>query len=193
MSRQLKFVGLADDPRVSFYDAIRMSSPGCFRSSGSYGCYMSHLAILIEAANSQQRVAILQDDCDFLPAIHSYHPPEFDIFYGSHAEDAETIIGAHFMGFSAKAAQLAADYLQRLLNPNFPPDPVASQEATFNPTMRPPIDGSLVWFRRAYPQLKTVFALLGVQRRSRSDITPGTLDKIPVVRDAVEVMRRALA
>lgn len=193
MRRQLATVGLAEDPRVSFFDAIRMSGAGSFRSSGSHGCYLSHLAVLIDAANHRQSVAILQDDCNFLPGIHSCELPEFDVFYGSHAEDSDAMIGAHFMGFSAKAAQLAADYLQRLLDPDFPADSKASGERTFDATVRPPIDGSLVWFRRAHPQLKTSFALLGVQRRSRSDITPGKLDRIPVVREAVEAMRKAFA
>ena len=193
MARQLAAVGLLDDPKVSFFDAMRMSAPGPFRSCGSHGCYLSHLAILWEAANNRQSVLILQDDCDFLDDIRAYQLPPCDIFYGSHSEDADTIIGAHFMGFSSRAAVLAADYLQRLLDPAFPPDAQASRESTFNPAVRPPIDGSLVWFRRAYPDLKTVFALLGVQRRSRSDITPGTLDQLPVVRGVVEAMRRAFA
>lgn len=189
MRRQLTAIGLAENPKVSFFDAVRAPMPGLFRSSGSHGCYLSHLAILTNAAKEQQSVVILQDDCDFLPAIHSYQLPSCDIFYGSHAEDLDTIIGAHFMGFSSKAAQLAADYLQRLLDPTFPPDQQASRERTFNPKIRPPIDGSLVWFRRAHAHLKTAFALLGVQRRSRSDITPGKLDKIPLVRGVVGAMR----
>jgi glycosyl transferase family 25 len=193
MGRQLAAIGLIGDPKFSFFDAIRMSAPGPFRSSGSHGCYLSHLAILTEAANNRQSVAILQDDCDFLDRIRSYQLPPCDIFYGSHSEDGNTIIGAHFMGFSSRAAALAADYLQQLLDPSFPPDSQACLESGFNPAIRPPIDGSLVWFRRAYPHLQTAFALLGVQRRSRSDITPGALDQIPVVRGAVEAMRRVFA
>lgn len=76
------------------------------------------------------------------------------------------------MGFSAKAAKMAADYLEGLLDPSFPADATAMTEPMFNPNIRPPVDGAYIWFRRAHPELKTVFKQLAVQRSSRSDITP---------------------
>jgi hypothetical protein len=93
------------------------------------------------------------------------------------------------MGFSASAAKLAKDYLLKLLDPAFPADPVAQGEPGFDPMIRPPIDGALVWFRRAHPELKTAFALLADQRRSKSDVSPGALDRVPVVREAARFTR----
>ena len=176
--------------KLEFFDALTVPEPGPFRSRGSHGCFLSHLQILSDAARSNESVLILQDDCAFLPEIRAYAMPECDVFYGSHAEDADEIIGAHFMGFSAPAAAKASHYLENLLDTSFPPDPKAATEPTFKPGMRPPIDGSLVWFRRAHPELKSAFALLSYQRSSRSDITPRLLDRIPLVRGVLQILRK---
>jgi glycosyl transferase family 25 len=188
MIESLRQVGLSDDSRVQFFDAYRIEDRGPFRRPGSHGCFMSHLAILNQAAEAGQSVLILQDDCQFLPDIVTYRLPEgTDVFYGGYTAadstdlDSSDIVGAHFMGFSARAAEAAAIYLTNLLDPDFPPDPKAAAQLGFNADVRPPIDGSLVWFRRAHPNFKTVFKLLSLQRSSRSDVTPGRLDKLPVV------------
>ena len=178
----------------AFFDAIRPDDCGPFRSKGSYGNFLGHVEIIAEAARRNQSVLILEDDCNFLPAAKGYKVPECDIFYGSHAEDADTIIGSHCMGFSKRAVQALNIYLSDYLSPDFPPDPAAAKEPGFNPALRPPIDGACVWFRRAHPELTTHFALLTYQRSSRSDVTPAHLfDRIPVVRDLAELARRALA
>lgn len=177
--RELEALGQADNPKVTFFDALSRDTAGPFRSPGSHGCYVSHLQILEEAAARQESVLILQDDCQFLPSVHDNSlPPECDVFYGGYlASDPERlhesdIIGAHCMGFSARAASEAAVYLRNLLDPGFPPDPKAAAQPDFNPAMRPPIDGACVWFRRAHPHLRTEFRLIANQRASRSDITP---------------------
>ena len=188
MRKQLAALNVTN---FSFFDAYRISLPGLFRSSGSHGCYLSHLAILLDAAQNEQNVLILQDDCDFLPEVRSYSIPECDIFYGSHAADSDEIVGAHCMGFSTKAARMASSYLLTLLDPGFPPDPKAAAEPGFNYTIRPPIDGALVWFRRAHPELSTAFAYLSKQRPSRSDITPSKFDQYPIVRGIAALARRS--
>lgn len=183
MARELLKLGVTP----TFLDAFELSEPGPFLKAGSHGCYLSHLQILEEASANGKSVLILQDDCSFLPAVHTYEMPDCDIFYGSHSEDSDEIIGAHFMGFSQRAAKLAAVYLRDLLNLSFSPDPRASKLSTFNPSIRPPIDGALVWFRRAHPELHTQFALLGVQRSSESDISPRhILDRL----SPVSILRR---
>lgn len=199
MEQQLSRVGLLDDPRVEFFGALSYSEPGPFLRSGSHGAFMSHLALLQEAAAAGQSILILQDDCDFLlPDIADHVPSEaWDVFYGgyeaSNPDDlhGSEIIGAHFMGFSPRAAAAAVDYLSDFLDPGFPPDPVAAAEANFDPAIRPPIDGALVWFRRAHPELRTVFAMLGVQRSSRTDIGDQRwFDKVPGLRRLAEAARR---
>jgi len=198
MESQLAKVGLLGDPRVKFFEALSFEDAGPFRRVGSHGAFKSHLALLSRAEGP---TLILQDDCDFLlPAVLDYElPPDWDIFYGGYvATDPENpeagdIIGAHFMGFSGRAAKAAAAYLTAYLEPNFQPDPRASREPGFDPAFRPPIDGALVWFRRAHPELRTVFAMLGMQRASRTDIGDQKwFDKLPLIRGLAELTRKVL-
>lgn len=184
---------------VSYFPAIKMEDPGPFMRVGSHGAYLSHLEILKGAAARGESVLILQDDCQFLPEARAYQlPAGTDIFYGGYsASDPDdlhgsTIIGAHFMGFSAAAAIKAANYLEALLDPAFPPEPAAARVPGFNPAIRPPIDGSLVWFRRLHPELRTEFAMLSTQRSSPTDIGDLSLiDKLPIPRWAAGILRKA--
>ena len=200
MEAQLAAVSLLGAPLVAFFDALSFDEVGAFRRRGSHGAFMSHLALLSEAAAAGQSILILQDDCDFiLPDVLEYRlPEECDVFYGgysasdpSNLQESE-IIGAHFMGFSARAAKAAAEYLTAYLDPDFPPDTVAAAKPDFDAAIKPPIDGALVWFRRANPELRTVFAMLGVQRSSRTDIGDQRwFDKVVGLRELAELARRA--
>ena len=199
MEEQLSRVGLLGDPRVEFFEALSYPDPGPFRRIGSRGAFMSHLALLREAAAAQQSILILQDDCDFIfPDIYSYEMTgAADVFYGGYdASDPDDlassdIIGAHFMGFSPRAVIAATDYLTRYLGPGFSPDALAASHPGFDPAIRPPIDGAMVWFRRAHPELRTVFAMLGVQRSSRTDIGDQRwFDKVPGLRSVAESTRK---
>lgn len=199
MERELRAAGILGDPRVAFFPAISCERQGLFLRAGSHGAFLSHLALLRDAAAAGESILILQDDCDFLrPALDQYRlPPEWDVFYGGYvASDPQNlpesdIIGAHFMGFSSRAASVAANYLTRYLAPDFPADPKAAAQPGFDPAIRPPIDGAFVWMRRAHPELVTVFAMLGTQRRSRTDIGHQRLfDRIPIVRDLAGWARR---
>ncbi len=197
MNEEIFRVGLDKHGDIRYYDAIVTPFSGCFRSPGSNGCYHSHLDILREAARDKKSVLILQDDCDFLPEVHQYElPSEWDIFYGgyeaSNPNDLHNsdIIGAHFMGFSSRAAIKAEKYLTAILDLNTPSDPSALLAENFNPKIRPPIDGSLVWFRKAHPELKTVFHMLGYQRASRTDLGGAKVfDRVPVIRNLSSMAR----
>jgi glycosyl transferase family 25 len=201
MERQLARVGLSGDPRVEFFKAIRTANPGPFRRAGSHGAYLSHVHLLQQAGEAGESILILQDDCDFLFAeIEGYRlPPSWDIFYGGYTADdpqgleASDIVGAHFMGFSPAAASLACEYLLQLYHfPDFPADPRAARGEGFDPAIRPPIDGALVWFRRAHPEMKTVFAMLSHQRSSRTDIGDRRwFDKLPGLRGLAEAARKS--
>jgi glycosyl transferase family 25 len=185
MMQQLTRFGLADDPRVSFFEASVGTDAGPFLTRNVHGCFLSHLALLETAAKENERVLVLEDDCDFSPAAREYElPGEWDIFYGGYdaadPTDLENsnIIGAHCMGYSPQAAKRLAAYLRTLIeDPGFPADAKAASEPDFDPAVRPPFDGAIVWFRRANPDLKTIFAQIAVQRSSRSDITAGALDR----------------
>lgn len=184
MMGELRRVGLADDPRVEFFDAISFPDRGAFSSPGARGVFASQLEILDQAAKRGHSVLILEDDADFVDGAEKFVPSEnWDIFYGGYyASDpadlhASDIVGAHMMGFSAAIAPVVVDYLRSI-----------SFEG-----IHPPIDGAYVWFRRAHPDVPTCFAVppLGYQRPSRSDIANLRFyDKLPVLRQSASAARR---
>lgn len=198
MDKQLARVGLAGDPRVSYYDAHRMTEPGHFSSVGAHGCFLSHLGVLEEAKG--RRLMLLEDDCNFTDeARRQSVPADCDIFYGGYDRvrpddpNSDDIIGAHCMGFSARAVTLGADYLRTFLGDDFVPEPRALAEGGYDGKIRPPADGAYVWLRRLHPELTAVFAepKAAVQRPSRTDIAETRLfDRIPVVRTLANFARR---
>jgi len=188
MLRELARIGMAEDPRVSFFEAIRPADKGDFYSIGARGVYLSHLQILREAAGSSANVLILEDDCQFTPTALGNqslpdHGSSWDVFYGGYEAadpddlDNSDIVGAHMMGFTASTAGRVYEYLDNL----------AYEGA------HPPIDGAYVWFRRAHRDIRTAFAVppLAVQRSSRSDV--GSLriyDRIALLRPVLDYARR---
>jgi glycosyl transferase family 25 len=153
MERELARIGLASDPRVQFFRAIRPETVGHFRQIGEHGVFLSHLAIL-EGGGS---VLILEDDCDFTRAVRKGRSPS-DVLWGGYTARERSIEGAHCMGFSAEAVKLLVPYLRVLL---------AKPDC-------PPIDGAYAHFCSDHPKL-VVDACdppIAVQRPSDSDITP---------------------
>ncbi|WP_056376133.1 MULTISPECIES: hypothetical protein [unclassified Sphingopyxis] len=183
MERELAKVGLAGDPRVSFFDAIRPESAGSFTSIGARGVYASQKILLGEAAAAGESLLILEDDCIFSPgAENRTFSGDWDIFYGGYHASIPSdlprsdIQGAHMMGFSRQAASLVFDYLEQLQYEG----------------IHPPIDGAYVWFRRANPEVRTLFAEppLAGQRPSRSDIASlAWFDRLPLLRSAATFAR----
>lgn len=179
-----------------YFNAIRPADKGQFATVGFRGSYLSHLAVLSHGGS----VLILEDDCTFTASDYRV-PVGTDIFYGGyeHASDPNNlhdsnIIGAHCMGFSARAAKLASSYLSGLLDGTISPDPRAVAEGGVNPGILPPIDGAYVWFRRAHPELVTVFRKISKQwPPSRSDCTPGRFDGIPTLRPLLGIARQLKA
>ena len=179
--------------RPEFFDAFRINGRGLFMNPGAHGGFLSHMAVLSEAAAKGESILVLEDDCTF---AGPFQIPQCDIFWGGYEavggdlRNAD-LIGAHCIGYSAKAAKLASSYLRNLLDPAFPPDPKAAKDPNFNPDMRPPADGALAWFIRAHPELTVEFAQVAGQRASRSDITPAHFyDRIPLIRDLADWARR---
>jgi len=183
MIGELRRVGIADDPRVEFFDAISFPDAGAFSSPGARGVFYSQLEILDQAARRGHSVLIVEDDVDFVDGAEKFVPDEdWAIFYGGYyAKDPENlqesdIIGAHLMGFSASIVPRVADYLRSISCDG----------------IHPPIDGAYVWFRRAHPDVPTLFARppLGHQRPSRSDIAELRFyDRLPVFRQGASAGR----
>lgn len=184
MLRELRRVGLENDPRVEFFEACTFPEAASFSSRGARGAYQSQLAILEKAAADGQSVLILEDDVDFVEGAEDYRlPAEWSIFYGGYYPAdpdnllASDIVGAHMMGFSAAIVSELAAFLRSI-----------SFEG-----QHPPIDGAYVWFRRANPQVTTVFAEppLGYQRPSRSDVADlRFFDRFPGFRESASVARK---
>jgi glycosyl transferase, family 25 len=186
MEAELRCVGLGNDDRVAFVDAIASDTAAPWRLKGERGIFLSHLKVLREAAARDSSVLILEDDADFTDAVSTTEIAEdVSIFYGGYeASDpgnlqSSDIVGAHCMGFSAETVSALVPFLEELFHHPSPP----------------PIDGAYVWFRRANPGVKTLFAdpVVAVQRSSRSDIAQLRFyDRWPVLREAVGFARRGL-
>ena len=186
MEAELRRVGLGNDDRVAFVEAIASDTSAPWRLKGERGIFLSHLKVLREAAARNSSVLVLEDDADFTNAVSATKIAEdVSIFYGGYeASDpgnlrSSDIIGAHCMGFSAETARALVPFLEELFHHPSPP----------------PIDGAYVWFRRANPGVKTQFAdpEVATQRSSRSDIAQlRFFDQWPVLREAVGVARRGL-
>jgi len=184
MRRELRQLGIEGDPRINFIDGVIVNDKAPFRSEGEKGVFLAHLNILKAAAADQASVLILEDDVDFTAAAYGWHrPTECDIAYGGYSAtdpgnlETSDIVGAHCMGFSARAARALAPFLEQLLDHPSPP----------------PIDGAYVWFRRQHADFATQFArpIAAVQRPSRSDITRRAFDKVGVLRAPIGAARRA--
>lgn len=155
MLGELRRVGLAEDARVAFFQAIRPLDQGKFRSIGGHGVYLSHLTLLQEAAKAGESLLILEDDCDFTKAIFAPRDRS-DVLWGGYTIYPEHIEGAHCMGFSAAAVPRIATYLEDLLAEK----PIE-------------VDGAYIWFCRDHPDIITDACNppIAVQRPSSSDIS----------------------
>jgi glycosyl transferase family 25 len=171
MTRELNRVGLKDDPRVQFFPAIAASDPGRWKSNGEHGCFLSHHAVVQEAARSGGSLLLLEDDCDFTDAVRaSDWGAGSDIFYGGYwvpdfsNPHGGRVQGAHCIGLSARALPPLADFFEQMLKEQGNP---------------PPADGVYVDFRKVHEDMVTVFARpqIAVQRQSASDISPGRYDR----------------
>lgn len=184
MIQELRRVGLENDPRVQFVDGILVENMAPWRAPGEKGVFLAQLGIIAEAAKAGESVLILEDDVDFTSSAQSWQrSADCDIAYGGYfASDtndlhSSDIIGAHCIGFSARAAKALAPFLEQLLEHESPP----------------PIDGAYVWFRRQNDGFITEFAqpVVAVQRPSRSDITPAhRFDGVPFLRGPLAVARK---
>jgi len=176
---------------VEYFHGIVRLERGPFLKVGSHGAFLSHLALLKQAAAKHESVLILQDDCTFLPRRELQTDPSlFDIWYGGWDSlddkpvEVSVLAGAHCMGFSARAASAAADYLER----RYKNWCTGSKEL-------PPIDGMLNEFRWHHRTMTACFEKVAIQRSSRSDMSPGRVDTLvlpALLLDGVRSVKTAL-
>ncbi len=184
MDAELRRIGMDRHHDIAYFDAIAPDAAGRFESRGAHGAYLSHLSILEEASAENSSVLILEDDADFsLDGNRLSLPPDWGIFYGGYRAGNpgdlmnSDIIGAHCMGFSRDVTGRLVPFLQN----------------TMTGQDQPPIDGAYIWFRRRYPDVRTVFAdpPIAEQRPSRTDIAElRWFDRTPMVRNLVGRLRR---
>jgi glycosyl transferase family 25 len=204
ITRELHSVGMTfADPGVRLLCATRSREALGFPSPAVRGCFLSHLAILLQAqADGLKNVLVMEDDLVISPAfVNSYrrlfqeseeYPWGF-IYFG-HREETPAlrvpalapftgpIITAHFYAISGTILERLIDYLQSV-QVRLPGDPVGGPMH---------YDGALSMFRAANPDILTLIAQpsLGWQRSSRSDIHGQWFDGIAGLREIAGYARQ---
>ena len=201
MDEELAKIGLLGNSKVQYFSAIRMTEPGPFRRVGSHGNFLSQLTILEDALKRDQSVIIMEDDCQFTDDVRTFsQKADTDILYGGGdirssvdgTFERADITGSHFMGFSKNVLRDLVPFLRSLLDLQTEIDPKIV-ESDFDPLVRPPIDGSYVWFRRYHPEYQTEFANLAGQRASATDVGDRKwFDNVPILKGLANSARRIL-
>lgn len=203
---QLLRLGLSfNDPNVVLFPASRPVSSGDFPTRGAKGCFESHLAILRDLeTRGLNRVLILEDDADFssdideilFPLIRDLSQREWDIFLGYPPDGFRPSnsglarlpadvpsVKLHCYGVTKDAAHLAGPFLEKIhMRPGGHPLGGAMH-----------VDGAYNWFRKAYPDVKTLVSMTPIahQRSSKTDIHPlSWFDRWPILKDATKSLRR---
>lgn len=192
-----------DGPRVTWFPAIDPRSAAGFPSPGVRGCFLSHLAALNLLRNTaSRRGLILEDDCEFATdfldrqaeAADSLEAADWDIAYLGHdiampgppalrvRPPEEGVVLLHCYAVTGEVLPRLCRYLEAitLRSPNSPE----------GGPMYP--DGGLNWFRRDHPDVTTVLVApsLAYQRPSRSDLATRWFDRVPVVSEAADRLRK---
>jgi glycosyl transferase, family 25 len=195
-----------DNDFVRFFNATRPGDDGGFGSLGIHGCYLSHLAALKQSvADGLGRVLICEDDFSFNQSFRDHAANRlaelparrWDVVHvghglnltgtepaGWHAAPAElAILLAHCYGVSGSIAPRLIETLEAIRSRK-PGHPLGGPMH---------YDGALTTFRAQNADVVTLYStpnLVG-QRSSRSDITPGLLDRWPL-RPVTGVLRKLL-
>ena len=211
VTNELGRIGLKPGVSVTqFFDAIKPVDAGSFPSIGARGCFMSHLSILENAINDGvNAILILEDDVAFtrdgakrMPIIVDFlRNGDWDVFYGGYKEifkeadagvdqclvlvDPDFAVGlTHCIGFRGASISEAASFLKAMLD-----RPAGSPEG--GPMH---VDGAYSWYRRAYPERRTLAALPAIanQRPSRSDVYEGIAwyDRFSFLGPLILIVRR---
>jgi len=211
VTRELTRVDLAPGAgMVQFFDAVKPADAGSFPSVGARGCFMSHLSILEEAENDGVgALLILEDDVAFVRDVAEKLPitvpllreGNWGVFYGGYNEaqwgvnasgdqclvsvDPAIAVGqTHCIGLRGSAIGEAASFLR-----------VMSERPAGSPDGGPMhVDGAYSWYRRTYPDQRTLDAspAIAYQRPSRSDIFEGIAwyDKLSFLRPLLLFVRK---
>jgi hypothetical protein len=189
--------------RVEVFPAIKPDAAQGFPSIGARGCFLSHRGVLLGAMQDKlQRVLIVEDDLAFSDylmnggdeMLDGLDAMEWGLAYLGHnmkmpqttppqfLATGDFTVGSHFYAVQGEAIPLLVTYLDAVLARE-PGDPSGGPMH---------YDGALTMFRQAHPSVCTVAASepLGYQCSSPSDITPRSWDKLPILRELSQLLRR---
>lgn len=194
MQRQLRKLGLSlQHPLVEVFPACRPAEALDWPTLGTRGCFISHYEVIRAAqARGYQRILVLEDDCDFVDDVASHWPRlmqalagrEWDVAYPGHPQSSGE--GATGWRPLSGPMQLAHCYL---VHGRVMPALLAFLEAVMARPAGHPLggpqhyDGALNMFYAQHPEVGVLLAepCVAFQRRSRSDISTGRLDTVPVL------------
>jgi len=199
MEKELSRIGWS----AEFFPAIRPSSAADFPSIGARGCFLSHLAVLVEAEKTKaERIVILEDDVNFVDdftdrwrfTMNALEERQWSIFYAGHILDGlddglncvsslKGVQCAHFMAIHRNALPSLIEGLRAILSRHV--------GHTLGGPMH--VDGAYSTLRMQQPALITYTCqpTLGYQRSSRTDI--GNLkwfDTIKALQPALKFARK---
>ena len=202
MQRQLRKLGLSlQDSRVEIFAASRPDSQQDWPSLGARGCFQSHYQIIRNAFDrGLQAIMVLEDDCDFIDSVMTCWPAlqqnlqtmDWDIAYpgyplppsgatGEWRATRESIGLAHCYMVNRSVMPVLLEFLETVV-----------ARPAGHPLGGPQhYDGALNTFYFQYPDVKVVVAepSIAFQRRSRSDISTGRFDAMPVIGRLIAVYR----
>ncbi|MEK6787580.1 MAG: glycosyltransferase family 25 protein [Pseudomonadota bacterium] len=202
MQRQLRKLGLSlQDSRVELFAAARPDAQLDWPSLGARGCFQSHYQIIRNAYDrGLQAVMVLEDDCDFIDAVMTFWPAlssslqtlDWDIAYPGHPLPASDMAGE--WRATRESIGLAHCYI---VNRSVMPVLLEFLETVMARPAGHPLggpqhyDGALNTFYFQYPDVKVVVAepSIAFQRRSRSDISTGRFDAMPVIGRLIALYR----
>jgi glycosyl transferase, family 25 len=220
IAKELERAGLPFTPgKVELFPAIRPQEPGLFAGIGIRGCFLSHLNLLKKAkAEGLRNVLVMEDDLAIRPDFNQYEAAllselqqiDWDIVtFGYLGDDNSGInskinshsnpnpvhspilqsfdgeaIGTHFYAVNGKTLDPLIQFFETLME-----RPLSHPEGGAMPT-----DGVFNVFSWQHPQCRRLIAVpsFGGQRSSRSDISPGWFDDVPILKDLAGVARIVL-
>ncbi len=205
MAEQFAKLGISwSTPQVKLYTAVRPDSVGDWPSLGAKGCFTSHYEIIRQAFDQQMsNVLILEDDCDFsqeaptrlASQLQHLNQSAWDIAYLGHtvtpAADDQILEG--WFQTRQPIPQTHCYLVNRSIMPallNFCEQ--VMQRPGGHPDGGPQhYDGALntFFFQNPGCVVKLSAPSMGEQRSSRSDISTGRMDQLPVMRTVWNTLR----
>jgi glycosyl transferase family 25 len=204
MEAELVRVGWNGRENLEFFPACRFNEADGWPSLGARGCFMSHLSILKRAQRERMSsVLIMEDDLTISPLFRELEADivarlaqdDWGIAYIGHSDPivpdptppmtvfTGELYMAHFYGVRGEHIGRLVEFLEQILT-RPPGDPRGGLMH---------VDGAIHTYRTQNPDAVTLVAVpnLGSQRSSRSDITQGWYDKLPLLRGAAGAYRKA--